>query len=195
MYNEFTRTEYNYLDKKNCYIELKDRQRNSLDDEREKRVVAWASEKGIKIDFMYRKDAEDCLEFSYRLRDALKKKKANVDTLALKIGIPRSTFHRYVTGTTKKIPYDRLAKIASYIKVDINDLLGVNDSIAALEKYTERDHIRKFILDELEDQNEGALTTLEKLMLKLVKSDRLNPEDYDKILDYAELIEKSKNGW
>lgn len=44
--------------------------------------------------------------------------------LSVRTGIPKSALQRYCTGTTEKIPLDRLERIAQALNVSITYLLG-----------------------------------------------------------------------
>ena len=61
-------------------------------------------------------------EIIKKLREKLKESGMSYGDLAELTGIHRSILHRYLTGTTQKIPYDRLKAIASALEISLPEM-------------------------------------------------------------------------
>ena len=59
-----------------------------------------------------------------RLAELIKQKQISYAELERLSGIPKSAIHRYATGDTKKIPIDRIIRIANALGVIPPDLVG-----------------------------------------------------------------------
>ncbi len=64
----------------------------------------------------------DMNEIAKRLYDAITAKKLSYGELAALTGIPKSAIQRYATGTTEKVPMDRLVRLAAALGVSVSAL-------------------------------------------------------------------------
>ena len=62
-----------------------------------------------------------------RINNAIQSTGLTYEEIAKKTGISKSALQRYATGETKKIPLDRLEKIAEFTKISAASLLGWKD--------------------------------------------------------------------
>lgn len=72
-----------------------------------------------------------------KLRKAIREKELSYGELARLTGIPKSALQRYATGTTEKIPIDRVQRIAQALCISAADLMGW-DSPAGMDEYGNR---------------------------------------------------------
>jgi len=63
-------------------------------------------------------------EISAKLLELITSKNISYSDLSELTGIPKSALQRYATGTTDKIPVDRIVKIANALGADPRDILG-----------------------------------------------------------------------
>ena len=65
----------------------------------------------------------------YRIFEARKNKKITRKEIADFLGVHETTIKRYEDGDTKKLPTDRLEKIAKYLNTSIDYLMGWEDEV------------------------------------------------------------------
>lgn len=82
-------------------------------------------------------------EISKRILDAMHERNLSYAELSLKTGIPKSALQRYATGSTPKIPMDRIENIASALGVTPSYLMGWDD-------------VARYLKDEKESGRDGA---------------------------------------
>ena len=68
--------------------------------------------------------ADEILKISKRINKAISDKNISYGELQRLTGIPKSALHRYATGTTKKIPIDRIELIAKFTNVSAAWIMG-----------------------------------------------------------------------
>lgn len=69
-------------------------------------------------------------EIAQRLYDLIQQQKRSYGELASLTGIPKSAIQRYATGTTEKIPLERLSRLATALGVSSSALTGWQDEAA-----------------------------------------------------------------
>ncbi|HCP14851.1 MAG TPA: hypothetical protein DIT32_03615 [Peptococcaceae bacterium] len=73
---------------------------------------------------LHRKEGGIMNEISAKLLELITSKNISYSDLSELTGIPKSALQRYATGTTDKIPVDRIVKIANALGADPRDILG-----------------------------------------------------------------------
>ena len=63
-------------------------------------------------------------EIAERLEEAYEASKKSYSDLSAETGIPRSMIQRYVSGSTERIPIERLSKLCDALGLDVQELLG-----------------------------------------------------------------------
>lgn len=58
-----------------------------------------------------------------KLAEALRERGISQRSLAARTGIPKSAIQRYISGTTAKVPADRLAVMAGVMGIKIEELI------------------------------------------------------------------------
>ena len=102
--------------------------------------------------------------FAERLKDTRKKHNISARELAEVVGINKSTIHRYETGDFQSIKNSVLEKIAEYLNVNPDYLIGATDN--------------KHTVKEAEDLL-SSITDGEKMLLELF---RRVPEDQQQLV-------------
>lgn len=77
--------------------------------------------------FFFQEEGADMSDISKRILEILTAKEISYGELSDRTGIPKSALQRYSTGTTEKIPIDRLEKIGKAIGVTTAYLMGWED--------------------------------------------------------------------
>lgn len=66
-------------------------------------------------------------------------------------GVHESTFSRYLSGEVKDVPFDVVAKLASYLEISLDEIAGNPPSSQSDELY---EHIKELYESKLEDKQE-----------------------------------------
>lgn len=72
-------------------------------------------------------------EISKKIFDAMKAAQMSYGELSKRTGIPKSALQRYATGTTEKVPADRLKLIANALDVDVFSLYDWDTASLTIE--------------------------------------------------------------
>ena len=76
-------------------------------------------------------------EIAQRLYTLIQQKQLSYGELAALTGIPKSAIQRYATGTTEKIPLDRINRLAAALGVSSSALTGWQEETALPRPETE----------------------------------------------------------
>lgn len=115
----------------------------------------------------------DMRVFAERLKDTRKKHNVSAKELAEAIGINKSTIHRYETGDFQSIKTAVLEKIADYLNVNPDYLIGATDN--------------KHTVKEAEELM-SSITDGEKMLLELFR--RVPVESQQMVLDMIRIALK-----
>ena len=191
--NENYLVKYSFNDKNGVLTEINQRRRLNLDNEREARIKEYNIDSRVKkIKFVYIPDTNDEETdipnfFSERLSEAYMNENAKLEDLEKITNIPRATIQRYIKGKTNNIPYDRFVKLGKALDREIDELLGVNETLVGIEHFFTKDERMKSILMDL-DYDINIMSHRERLIKYIASTQILSEDDFMKIEDYATML-------
>ena len=80
---------------------------------------------------MNMKELQEYQQIAARIREAMEARRISYGELAALTEIPKSALQRYATGTTGKIPLDRVVRIAGALQIPAARLMGWEETEAA----------------------------------------------------------------
>ena len=113
----------------------------------------------------------DMALFAKRLKKARNARNISAKELAERLGINKSTIHRYETGELKGIKQPTIQAIAEYLNVDPDYLIGASDSMYAVK------------------EAEADITDEEKMLLELFR--RVPEENQQMVLNMIRVALKN----
>lgn len=120
-------------------------------------------------------------EISKKIFDAMKAARMSYGELSKRTGIPKSALQRYATGTTEKVPADRLKLIANALGVDVFSLYDwdtANDALASYMNDMVADHGPHIfdLLNHFDQLNDLGQTTAVQRVAELTEIDKYKAE-------------------
>lgn len=133
-----------------------------------------------------------------RIRDLMVEKKLTYSDLSTLTGISKSTLQRYATGTTARIPANRLRQIASALGVTVDYLLNIKPPRAVDPNETEAEREERLGLPKgtfkriaaSKKAKKNINTSEDDLKFALFGCEDVSDEAFEDVKRYAEWIKE-----